>query len=174
MNPDLIFRQMRDIEGIDPIGLWPLAPGWWLVLAALVLVVVLARAAWRRFGAYRPQAFWRRDAANQLRLLRRRVGRDDGKQLAADLSELLRRIAMARCGRDICAGLHGDEWLSWLQQQDPNGFDWPAKGRLLIELPYAPPGLATDNGQLYTLLDATQAWVMQAEHCPFKGREARP
>ena len=56
----------------------------------------------------------------------------------AELSELLKRIAMARHGRVACAGLQGQAWLDWLSAQDPNGFDWRQHGQPLIHAPYAP------------------------------------
>ena len=82
---------------------------------------------------------WRWDAARQLRALRQRAATQDPKLTAGDLSELLRRVAMARLGRDACAGLAGEDWLAWLADQDPRGFDWRSKGRLLLDAPYAPP-----------------------------------
>ena len=94
------------------------------------------------------------------------TGHGDVKVLAARLSELLRRIAIARCGRDRCAGLNGETWLAWLADHDPDGFDWRARGRLLLELPYAPPGETGDRPELYKLIDAALAWTTQPRACP--------
>jgi pimeloyl-ACP methyl ester carboxylesterase len=171
VNADLIARQLRDIEGLDAIGYWPLAPGWWLLLAALLLGMLLLRLAWQRFARPAAKSPWRRDASLQLRRLRQRVGRDDAKQVTTELSELLRRIAMARCGRDACAGLMGEQWLAWLHQQDPKGFDWPAQGRLLISLPYAPAGTTVERAELLRLIKATQGWIADADHCPLEEQQ---
>jgi hypothetical protein len=51
------------------------------------------------------------------------------KPVATEFSELLRRIAMARHGRTACAGLHGEDWLAWLTEHDPKGFDWRRDAR---------------------------------------------
>lgn len=171
MSPDIYLRQMRDIQGLDSIGYWPLAPGWWLLLILLVLALMLVLWLWPRLMGGQPRAPWRGDAARRLRQLRQRLDGDDPRQLAADLSELLRRIAMARCGRDGCAGLHGDAWLAWLRQHDPKGFDWPNRGRLLLELPYAPSGTAHAS-DLAPLIQAAQAWVRAADHCPATGEQS--
>ncbi|MBK1703580.1 DUF4381 domain-containing protein, partial [Halochromatium glycolicum] len=142
MNPEL--QALRDIH--DPLGnpWWPLAPGWWLVLLALCAAAVLI---WRQ-RRHRPLlpplpllrvGDWRWDAHRQLKRLQRAAPSTPLKVRAAELAELLKRIAMARHGRAHCAGLHGQAWLDWLTEQDPDGFDWRQEGQILIRAPYAPP-----------------------------------
>jgi hypothetical protein len=163
MHPSV--EQLRDIQGIHGVPWWPPGPGWWLLAAAVLALTFLA---WR----FRPQlrlripplpfvtvGSWRWDAARHLRDLRKRAGTQDGKQTAGELSELLRRIAMARLGRDVCAGLTSEDWLAWLGGNDPKGFDWPRQGRLLLEVPYAPPGDLRRSQELLTLIDAAYDWV---------------
>ena len=139
------------------------------MLAGMVLLILLFiglrrwRPDWQR---YLPRYGWSRAAARELTVLREQVGHGDVKALAARLSELLRRIAIARCGRDRCAGLNGESWLAWLADHDPDGFDWRARGRLLLELPYAPPGETGDRPELYKLIDAALAWTTQPRACP--------
>jgi len=158
-------EQLRDIHGIHSVPWWPPGPGWWMVTGAVLMLVFFA---WRHRAQLRlrvpPLPFvtigsWRWDAARRLRDLRKRVGTQDGKQTAGELSELLRRIAMARLGRDACAGLTGEEWLAWLTGNDPKGFDWSQEGRLLLEVPYAPPGDSGGSQALLSLIDATYDWV---------------
>ena len=42
---------IRDIHGFDPVGFWPLAPGWWLLTGAVLLggwlLFLLLRFLWR-------------------------------------------------------------------------------------------------------------------------------
>ncbi len=169
MTPDSLTNRLHDIHELDPVGIWPLATGWWLMLAGAALMILLFiglrrwRPDWRR---YLPRYGWSRDAARQLATLREQVGHADVKSLSARLSELLRRIAIARCGRDHCAGLHGESWLAWLADHDPDGFDWRARGRLLLDLPYAPPGELGDQPELHHLIDAALAWTTQPRECP--------
>ena len=169
MTPERLSNRLHDIHELDPVSIWPLATGWWLVLAGMVLLILLFiglrrwRPDWQR---YLPRYGWSRAAARELTVLREQVGHGDVKALAARLSELLRRIAIARCGRDRCAGLNGESWLAWLADHDPDGFDWRARGRLLLELPYAPPGETGDRPELYKLIDAALAWTTQPRACP--------
>ena len=94
-----------------------------------------------------------------MRGLRKRAGTQDLKQTASELSELVRRIAMARLGRESCAGLTGESWLEWLAANDPKGFDWSDRGRVLLEAPYAPPGAQSHTQDLMALIDAAYEWV---------------
>jgi hypothetical protein len=158
--------QLRDIHGPDPVSWWPPAPGWWLLALAVVLGLWLL---WRLLPLLRIPVIvdltWRWDAARQLRELRRRVRKNqDPKESAAELSELLRRIAMARLGRKACAGLTGRDWLAWLQDNDPRNYAWAERGDLLLDLPYAPPGSASaERKQLLGLIDAAQNWVARED-----------
>jgi len=169
VTPERLTSRLHDIHELDTVGIWPLATGWWLMLACTVLLILLFiglrrwRPDWHR---YLPRYGWSRDAARELTVLRAQVGHGDVKVLAARLSELLRRIAIARCGRDRCAGLHGEHWLAWLGDHDPDGFDWRSRGRLLLDLPYAPPGEIGDQPDLHKLIDAAMAWTTQPRACP--------
>jgi len=62
-------------------------------------------------------------------------------------------------GREACAGLTGESWLNWLKGNDPNGFDWADRGRMLLEAPYAPPGIQSQTQDLLVLIDAAHEWV---------------
>jgi hypothetical protein len=160
--------QLRDIRGLDPISWWPPAPGWWLLAFATMLTLWLF---WRFGPKIRIPALagigWRWDAARRLRELRRRIGKQDTKLSAGEFSALLRRIAMARHGREACAGLTGNDWLEWLRAHDPQGYDWPHQAKLLINLPYAPPGRSdAESSQLLALIDAAHNWVAREDKKP--------
>jgi len=158
-------EQLRDIHGIQGVPWWPPGPGWWLLAAAVLALAFLIwcfRAKLRL--AVPPVPFftvrsWRWDAARRLRDLRKRAGTQDTKQTAGELSELLRRIAMARLGRAACAGLTGQDWLAWLQGNDPRDFDWSRRGQALLEAPYAPPADTKRSQELLMLIDAAHDWV---------------
>jgi hypothetical protein len=87
--------------------------------------------------------------------------REPAKQVASELSELLRRIAIARCGREETAALTDEAWLDWLQSNDSSGFLWREKGRILLVLPYAPPNRNADKADLAQLIDAAIHWVSE-------------
>lgn len=168
---------LRDIRGIEGVPWWPLAGGWWMLLGALLVLGLLAwhwRTVLRLPIPYLTLGSWRWDAAAALRDLRRRDrAGQDGKTTAAELSELLRRIAMARLGRGACAGLAGEDWLDWLSAQDPRGFPWRERGRILLDAPYAPPGRLGDR-RLAELIEAAYAWVAAPQPRPASGSRLPP
>jgi len=164
---------IRDIRGLDAIPWWPPGPGWWLLgvillAAAAGLGLLLLRRRERPLIA----AKWQRDARRRLRGLRKRQSHMSTKEIAGELSELLRRVAMARFDRQSCAGLAGEDWLAWLASHDPASFDWQRNARILLELPYSPPGRASAERPLFNLLiDATLAWVSASEQPPGAGAQ---
>jgi hypothetical protein len=167
LNPDL--QALRDIH--DALGnpWWPPAIGWWVLLLTACVIGVLIWRYRRRWPLLPPIPMihvgdWRWDARRELNRLRRSADQSRLKEQAADLSELLKRIAMARHGRASCAGLNGDAWLSWLSERDPEGFDWRQEGRLLLHAPYRPETRDASEKQqqqqqLRRLLSATDRWV---------------
>ena len=160
MNPDLLAR-MRDIHEwqMDQASWWPPAPGWWLLAVAGLLLLLLIGWGLRNLIAY-PPGTWHRDARNQLLALRRLSRQLAPEQSVRELSELLRRIAVARLGREQAAGLVDDDWLRWLEAQDPGDFPWTDKGKLLVKAPYAPPGqFPVTREDVLNLIQAALAWA---------------
>lgn len=160
MNPDLLAR-MRDIHelAMDSAPWWPPAIGWWLLAAVLLGLAILLWWGFRNLRAY-PPGTWHRDARNQLLALKKLSRQLSPEQTLRELSELLRRIAVTRLGREQAAGLNGESWLAWLQQQDPEQFPWEEEARVLITVPYAPPGHASVNqDQVIQLINAALNWA---------------
>ena len=152
--PDNLLAQIYDIAGLDYISWWPLAPGWWALLA--ILLIAAGTIYWRR-RAY--QRSWKGDAWRTLRALDSQLVGGNAQEIAAALSALMRRVAMRRFSREQCAGLEGRDWLRWLTAKDPGKFDWERRGALLIEAPYAPPGQNVSAITLRVLIGAAKKWV---------------
>lgn len=156
-----ISRHLRDIQDIDPVSAWPPGPGWWLLLLGLVALVMLSRFAYYLYRTrdQRRQLAWHRDARRQLRFLKRTLNDSNGRDIISELSELLRRIAVARFGRTSCAGLHGSAWLEWLTQHDPGKFNWVNDGAELTTVTYAPPDISVSTQQVLGMIDAALEWT---------------
>ncbi|MCP4283862.1 MAG: DUF4381 domain-containing protein [Gammaproteobacteria bacterium] len=153
--------QLRDIHGLDPISWWPLASGWWISMLLIVLIAIGLYLLIRHLIRY-PPGSWQQEARVALRNLWQQRHRQSQKESAAQLSELLRRIAIARFGREKSASISGDEWLAWLQQSDPAGFNWTEHGRILLNLPYAPDGWQAKPGELDSLISAAREMTAQS------------
>jgi hypothetical protein len=150
--------QLKDIHGLDTISWWPPAAGWWIAAVVLLLTLVLL-TLWLRHLLLYPPGSWRSEAHRALRSLQRRRYQLTPKDAAGGLSELLRRIAIARFGRQGQARLSGEEWLQWLQYNDPNGFAWMERGQVLISLPYAPEDWIVDADEVDALISAALEMV---------------
>lgn len=152
-----LIDELNDIEGIDVISPWPLAIGWWVLIAIGILLLMVALWFLKRRVDYLRS--WKRDAFKKLDALEHNLTPANSKDTVAFLSEYLRRIALRRFPRQECAGLVGDEWLMWLQKHDPKQFDWPLKGKLLVEVVYAPDREELPLTQIKELIQATRHWV---------------
>ena len=152
-----LMQQLHDIEGLDAISSWPLAIGWWILIACGI--VVLGSAIWFFQRRLRYLRSWKRDTFKKLDLLEHNLSPSTAGETIAFLSEYLRRIAVLRFPRKECAGLVGDAWLKWLKVHDPKQFDWTEKGKLLIEIPYAPAHTNLSPQEIKELIKAVRYWV---------------
>ena len=126
---------LRDIHLPDPVSWWPLAPGWWIIAGLAVLLIVLLV---RRFRMRRQLRFARKELDRAL--AQWRVDKDSHR-FAADVSVLLRRLAISRFGKLSVAGLTGTRWLDFLaahsREEVADGF-LRGVGRCLIDAPFNP------------------------------------
>ena len=127
--------RLHDIAVPPAVPWWPLAPGWYLLLAALLAALAyLARRAWKHWQS---QAY-RRDAMAELEIA------DDPTAIA----ELLRRTALAIAPRTSIAGLQGENWPDWLAAQSPQKLTDPVREQLRVGIYARPDASATDLGAL--------------------------
>lgn len=150
MDPEQI--PLRDLHLPEVVGLWPLAPGWWVLLALAV--------AGLSYLLYKQFLKWRWNAARRLaltELTRVRVGFENGTDaltLGKELSELVRRSMLAYAPRAEVAGLTGDSWLEWLDRGLDGQPFTNGPGKSLETLPYQRPESIADEVDVSGLLDA--------------------
>lgn len=159
------LAQLRGIHLPEPVGIWPPAPGWWIV-AGLLLVAALGLWLWSR----RRRRSVARHALRELELLAAAPCAADVQTMATAISALLRRVALLRFGRARVAPLHGRAWQDFLTETAPRSRRGarfaPDAGLLLSLAPYAPAGaacLTQDGGALDArgLLGAARAWIKE-------------
>lgn len=100
------LERLHDIILPTAVSWWPLAPGWYVFLGLVLLIVI--------WLAYR---FWKRWRANAYR-------RQALQELASitdsfAIAELLRRTALAVMPRSEIAGKTGPDWADWLAGHCP-------------------------------------------------------
>ncbi len=110
--------QLRDIPLPLSPELWPPAPGWWLLVITLVVLLCLL-SVWL-FRLWRRRRL-QKEAMATLEALNRDYSEAQVPQFLAALSVLLRRVALMKYPRRQVAALTGRDWLSFLDQHGGEG-----------------------------------------------------
>lgn len=117
MNEEDPLAQLRDIHMPDPVGIWPPAPGWWILLA--VILIGIAFYAFMRIKQYRLNQY-RRSAQKELAFVWQQllVDKETSRYLVA-LNAILKRTALTAYPTLSVANLQGRPWLEFLDQTYP-------------------------------------------------------
>lgn len=140
--------ELRDIHLPDGVSAFPLADGWWLTLAGIVLLFLLTQFILylRRYSK----------ARYALKLLRE-ISDENVVDAAKQMSEILRRICVFKYKE--AAVLLGPDWVAFLNQKTKT----PLNGKtaeLLINAPYIPQQSTVYNLQnLEELRRFCQKWI---------------
>jgi len=97
--------QLKDIHLPDPISIWPLGMGWWILIALIICFVALT-VWWIKKNQ------WKRVAKQQLLSYEPVASVDYYYQI----NRSLKQIAVQRFGSQ-CAQLSGARWLEFLDNQ---------------------------------------------------------
>ncbi|MEM9172203.1 MAG: DUF4381 domain-containing protein [Pseudomonadota bacterium] len=151
---------LKDIHLPAPVGWWPLAPGWWLLLAIGVAVIVVS--VWLGYRRGRLLRLARRLLADVRRQWQR--GRDD-QQMLAGLSQTLRRAAIATERRAQVAALTASPWRDYLNDGLAGAPFSSHPGSLLIDAAYRADVPQLDDAtvsHLFTLVEQrVRQWSQQ-------------
>lgn len=144
-----LLNNLHDIHAPPPVSWWPPAFGWWLLL--LVVVVAVALWWWRR-----PARAWRRAALRELQALELEF-RATGEVVScvAQMSMLLRRVALTVRPSASVAALTGDAWLKFLDETGRTQKFSAGIGRVLTSAPYAP----AETVELTELFTLVRRWI---------------
>lgn len=143
---------LRDIHLPEPVSWWPPAPGWWLLLALVIMLAVLLPWLIKR---------WRRKSLNTLAQAEFRQiqhtfqHHQDSVRLAQEISALLRRVCMSYNSRSQAASVIGDDWLQQLDALSSQPLFNSDIGRQLLTAPYQ----ATNNIDADALLNTCNDWL---------------
>lgn len=141
------LSQLHDIQLPAEPGFWPLATGWWLLIAGIIGVVVIAIAArywWRRTALKRAaMAEWQEIASSNL----------EGQALLTALAQLLKRVAVNLDAN--AAALTDQRWAEYLNQQGKTNFFTTQAGQQLLMARFARVSQIDAEPQL----KAVQQWL---------------
>jgi len=152
MDPSTL--PLRDLHLPEPIGWWPLAMGWWLLIALAVVALILLG---RTYLQHRREAAARRHALRRFKEhCDEYTQHGNAIKLGKQLSELLRRTMLAYAPRDEVAGLTGEDWLAWLDRDLDRPHFQSGDGRPLIEWPYRDSDTSVDRSDVAAFVDAVR------------------
>lgn len=152
MDPEQI--PLRDLHLPDPVGWWPLAPGWWVLIALAVAGIVYL--LYRQYRRWRHNRLRRIALAELSRVYNNYRQGTDALTLAKDISELLRRAMLAYSPRAEVAGLTGEQWLAWLDRGLDDQPFTTGVGRKIESLPYQRPESIDDDTDISGLIDVVR------------------
>ena len=131
--------ELRDIHLPEGVSLFPIAYGWWLVLAAIILIILIMQ-----FVLYMHRYSKSRYAIKLLH----NISMLNVVYAAEQMSEILRRICIFKY-KDATT-LMGKDWLLFLNNHSKEKLNGrPAE--LLINAPYI-----QQNSKTYSIEDAEQ------------------
>jgi hypothetical protein len=146
------LEKLRDIHLADPVGWWPVAPGWWALLALVCAALLIAGAleARRRRGL-------RHLALMELRGLREQLGNNaDPGAIGVTLAVLVRRVALSAHTKGV-AGLTGDAWIQALTTGKA-ALSAPVAG-FLAAAPYAPEAGTDTRAKVLQAMNEAERWI---------------
>ena len=156
MNPEDISVQdelpIKDIHLPLSPEQWPPAPGWWLLaFLGLLLFAWAVLRLFRRWQRYRVQ----KEILMTLDALQREHDAGSVPEFLAEVSILLRRVAMMKFPHQQVAALTGKGWLSFLDLHGGNGEYANGVGQVLSSGPYVRDGEVDKDA----LLLLTKQWI---------------
>lgn len=152
--------ELRDIHLPEAISWWPIAPGWWLVLGSII-VLLIAAFIWRKLYLSKQL---KRDIQAEFTDIKQQFEQTGNKlHLARELSVLLRRVSISLYPNDNIAGLTGEDWLqhldaSYADAADKTSFSSDI-GKILITAPYLPADKEL-NFDTDKLLSLCENWLL--------------
>ena len=152
MNTTSPLADLHDLHLPEPIGWWPPAPGWWLLLALLVLLVIGISFILRQ----RKRSLLKRLTLAELGKLREEYRQTaDSLLTIKQLSILLRRFCISYQPRTDAAALTGDDWLRHLDRLGDCQDFTSGVGRLLAFGPYQ----QQPETDMIPLLELCDSWL---------------
>ncbi|WP_163834040.1 DUF4381 domain-containing protein [Spartinivicinus ruber] len=150
--PEEVLKQLAPLAQPEPISQWPMAPGWWL-LAALILLI--AGFASYKFYRRRMQRRYRQQASQLLDNYWQTYQRQ--QNLAAFITacnQLLKQVAITAYGRNRVAALTGQAWQQFLLAHQPSNAVQLPDDFFGISQYQAQPNIPADK-----LKDFTYRWI---------------
>ena len=159
MNPQAL-ESLNPIHLPDPVSLWPLAPGWW-ILICLPFVIGGLLVAWSFYKKQPKQLACKSLTQLQLELDSATTDKTQ-QQLLQEINQLLKRVSLILNPLGNTAKLSGATWGDYLVKQSEKEFFTSIQKQLLMTGPYAKPdSQQLDQQILGDLISRSKQWIKQ-------------
>jgi hypothetical protein len=155
MKPKL---NLVDIAGLDKLSFWPLAIGWWIVIAVFFILIATVSFIYIRRKLRMNTPRYR--MLQELIELEKNLTPATSQRAATELSSLIRRLALHFHPRSECASLKGEDWIAWLNKNDSKKFDWSGLSEVLLVAPFQETGSVVDVHLVQKAICAAKGWVV--------------
>ena len=148
-NP-ISLDKLHDIVVPEAVAWWPLAPGWYVLLLALIIAV-----SWTgiRLTQQWNKNRFRREALNELETIS-----------PTDLPSLVKRVCLCIGQREQVASLSGEDWLHFLDQSGSTTDFTQGPGKILLTLSYSPDASIDLNSPEFSdLKSSVRTWIQNAQ-----------
>lgn len=146
-NPAL--ASLKDIQTPDIVTSWPIAYGYWVTLALIIMVITAIFYLAKRQRLY--------SAPKRIVIAELKNLDPDHEALSSQVNTLIKRAAMSYLPREEVAGLEGEMWHHWMntqvKQPDP-------QLQVLLDKRYQREGLASGEGSILKTL--AHQWFKEA------------
>ena len=153
MNPQAL--PLKDILLPDPVGVWPLASGWYvLIVLLLILLTAAALSGWRWFR--------QRQRRQLAETLLQQAGSEYARtgnlsNYCRDINTALKRYALSLQASPRLLATTGNDWSTWLNQQVSAPLFNDELADAVAHGPYRPVTVDPDR-----LQRAARRWIRQA------------
>ena len=148
------LEQLRDIYMPADPSWWPLAPGWWVLIG---LIVLLGLYLGFKNYQHKQHLRWQQRVLNEVD--KAIEGQSDRNLQLANISEVLRRVALQRYPNDKVVTLQGEKWLAFLDRTGGDGAFSREEAKQLADAVYRPPQQAGPLTQADDLVKAVRRWI---------------
>ena len=154
MENNNLLDQLKDIYLPSQISSWwPLAYGWWIVIAVLVLLVLLCLLVLRIRKKHRKYID---NVVNDFKSNLGETYVTKPKEVVQSISVYLKRIAIYKFTKDDIKLLHGEAWVKYLNSKTKVEV-FEGKVAEYLENTYKPQELS--DIELEKIVSASEKWV---------------
>lgn len=134
MSVENLLSQLQAIQPPPEASGWPLAPGWWIAICLVSILIVIIAYCYRR--RIRKRLY--RQAKFELRFITDSHQKtNDHQQLLLSLSKWLRQVSLVAYQSKKIESVTGQAWIELLDQTMPNHEFTQGSGQVFARAIYA-------------------------------------